>query len=55
MSKLRVGLFGPGAVTVDGRPVKLTPLTMTVLIRLIVADGLPVTVDDLYRDCWAQQ
>jgi DNA-binding SARP family transcriptional activator len=54
MSKLRVGLFGPGAVTVDGRPVKLTPLTMTVLIRLIVADGQPVTVDDLYRDCWAQ-
>jgi hypothetical protein len=25
---------------------------MTVLIRLIIADGLPVTVDELYRDCW---
>jgi DNA-binding SARP family transcriptional activator len=52
MSDLRVRLFGPGAVTVDGQPVKLKPLTMTVLIRLIVADGLPVTVDELYRDCW---
>src|ERR1700689_5432439 len=52
MSNLRVGLFGPGAVTMDGRPVKLKPLTMTVLIRLIVADGTPVGVDELYRDCW---
>jgi hypothetical protein len=25
---------------------------MTVLIRLIVADGEPVTADALYRDCW---
>jgi DNA-binding SARP family transcriptional activator len=52
MSELRVSLFGPGAVTMDGRPVKLKPLTMTVLIRLIVADGTPVGVDELYRDCW---
>jgi DNA-binding SARP family transcriptional activator len=52
MPDLRLGLFGPGAVTVDGQPVKLKPLTMAVLIRLIVADGLPVTVDELYRDCW---
>lgn len=52
MSELRVGLFGPGAVAVDGRPVKLKPLTMTVLIRLILADGAPIAVDELYRDCW---
>ena len=36
----------------DGRPVKLKPLTLAVLIRLIVADGAPVTVDALFRDCW---
>jgi hypothetical protein len=36
----------------DGRPVKLKPLTVAVLIRLIVADGAPVTVDALFRDCW---
>jgi DNA-binding SARP family transcriptional activator len=52
MSALMVRLFGPGAVAVDGRQVKLKPLTMAVLIRLIVADGAPVAVDDLYRDCW---
>jgi DNA-binding SARP family transcriptional activator len=52
MSELRVRLFGPGAVTVDGSPVKLKPLTMTVLIRLIVANGAPVAVDEIYRDCW---
>jgi hypothetical protein len=36
----------------DSRPVKLKPLTVAVLIRLIVADGAPVTVDALFRDCW---
>lgn len=39
-------------VEVDGHPVKLRPLTVAVLIRLIVADGAPVTVDSLFRDCW---
>jgi DNA-binding SARP family transcriptional activator len=52
MHELRVKLFGPASVTVDGRPVKLKPLALTVLIRLIVADGAPVTVDELFRDCW---
>ncbi len=36
----------------NGQPVKLKPLTVAVLIRLIVADGAPVTVDALFRDCW---
>jgi len=52
MSELRARLFGSAAITADGRPVKLKPLTMTVLIRLVVADGAPVGVDELYRDCW---
>jgi DNA-binding SARP family transcriptional activator len=52
MSELRARLFGSGSITVDGRPVKLKPLTMAVLIRLIVAEGTPVAVDELYRDCW---
>ena len=49
---LRVRLFGLAAIEMDGRPVKLKPLTLAVLIRLIVADGAPVTVDALFRDCW---
>jgi DNA-binding SARP family transcriptional activator len=52
MPGLRVRLFGSASVAVDGRPVKLKPLTMTVLIRLIVADSAPVTVKDLFQDCW---
>lgn len=31
---------------------KLKPITVAVLIRLIVANGAPVTVDTLFRDCW---
>ncbi len=49
---LRVRLFGLSAVDVDGQPVKLKPITVAVLIRLIVANGAPVTVDTLFRDCW---
>jgi DNA-binding SARP family transcriptional activator len=52
MPGLQVRLFGPASVTVDGRPAKLKPITMAVLIRLIVAEGAPVTVDELFRDCW---
>jgi DNA-binding SARP family transcriptional activator len=52
MPGLRVRLFGPASVAAHERPAKLKPLTMTVLIRLIVAEGAPVTVDELFRDCW---
>lgn len=52
MPGLRVRLFGPAFVAAHERPAKLKPLTMTVLIRLIVAEGAPVTVDELFRDCW---
>jgi DNA-binding SARP family transcriptional activator len=52
MPELRVRLFGPASLEVRGHPVKLRPLTMAVLIRLIVASGAPVAVDDIFRDCW---
>jgi DNA-binding SARP family transcriptional activator len=52
MVVLRIRLFGPTAVEADGRPVKLKPLSLAVLIRLIVADGASVPVDVLFRDCW---
>lgn len=52
MPGLRVALFGLASVAMDGQPVKLKPLTTTVLLRLIVANSAPVTVDELFRDCW---
>ena len=41
-------------ITVDGQPVKLRPITMAVLIRLLIAEGAPVTVDRIYQDCWIE-
>src|SRR5437868_2082787 len=52
MNGLQVRLLGSASVTLDGQPLKLKPLTLAVLIRLIVADGASVTADQLYRDCW---
>lgn len=52
MFGLRVNLFGPGSVVLHGQPKKLKPITLAVLLRLTVADGAPVSVDELYRDCW---
>ena len=52
MGGLRVKLFGPTAITASGQPVTLQPLASAVLIRLIVAEGTPVSVYELYRDCW---
>lgn len=52
MSNLRMGFFGPASITVDGQPVKLRPITMAVLTRLLIAEGAPVTVDRIYQDCW---
>jgi DNA-binding SARP family transcriptional activator len=52
MADIRVSLMGRTAVEVDGREVRLTPLTTAVLIRLVIAEGRPVTVEELYRDVW---
>ena len=50
MPGLRVRLFGRTAVEANGRPADLTPTTTAVLIRLLVADGAAVTVDEIIRD-----
>jgi DNA-binding SARP family transcriptional activator len=51
---LRVRLFGRSSIEVNGQPVKLTPTAMLVLIRLVIADGGMVTVDELCRDVWSR-
>ncbi|WP_431882403.1 macro domain-containing protein [Micromonospora gifhornensis] len=53
MSRVRIGLLGPTVVEVDGRAVKLTPTTVAVLARLVIANGDLVTVDEIFRDVWA--
>jgi DNA-binding SARP family transcriptional activator len=54
MPGLRVRLFGRTSVEVNGRPAELTPTTTAVLIRLLVAEGAPVTVDEIVRDVWSE-
>ncbi|MFK3980349.1 macro domain-containing protein [Micromonospora sp. NPDC050397] len=39
-------------IEVDGVTHRLTPKAMVVLIRLVVAEGQPVTVEELFRDVW---
>ncbi|MEV7231029.1 macro domain-containing protein [Polymorphospora sp. NPDC051019] len=55
MSRVRIGLLGPTVVEVDGQAVKLTPTTIAVLARLVIANGDLVTVDEIFRDVWPTQ
>lgn len=52
MPRLRVRLFGRAVIEVDDRAVELTPTTTVVFIRLLIAGGVPVTVDEMHRDIW---
>lgn len=52
MPGLRVRLFGSACLEAGGAPDKLKPITAAVLVRLIVADGASVAVDEIYRDAW---
>jgi DNA-binding SARP family transcriptional activator len=52
MPRLRVRLFGRAVIEVDDRAVELTPTSTVVFIRLLIAGGAPVTVDEMHRDIW---
>lgn len=39
MGRVRVGVLGPTTVSVDGATVRLTPLTVRLLLRLVAAGG----------------
>ncbi|MFF7370702.1 macro domain-containing protein [Streptomyces tricolor] len=49
---VRVSVLGPVRLDVNGAPVRLTPLTARLLVRLVAADGEAVTARRLYRDVW---
>jgi Domain of unknown function (DUF6430)/Bacterial transcriptional activator domain len=51
---VRVGVLGPTTVSLDGATVRLTPLTIRLLLRLVAAGGEAVTVSELYRDLWGR-
>ncbi|MDN3249365.1 macro domain-containing protein [Streptomyces sp. ZSW22] len=53
MARIRVSVLGPARLQVDGEPVRLTPLTTRLLVRLVAADGEPVPIRSLHRDVWA--
>src|SRR5579862_2140417 len=52
MLRLRVRLFGRAVIEVNDRAVELTPTTTVVFIRLLIAGGAPVIVDEIHRDVW---
>ncbi|MET7682649.1 macro domain-containing protein [Streptomyces sp. NPDC005423] len=49
---IRVKVLGPVQLEVDGIPVRLTPLTTRLLVRLVAAEGEAVPVRRLRRDVW---
>ncbi|MFD8317481.1 macro domain-containing protein [Kitasatospora purpeofusca] len=55
MTGVRVSVLGPVRVESDGVPVRLTPLTRRLLVRLVAADGEAVPVHRLRRDVWGRQ
>ncbi|WP_432157054.1 macro domain-containing protein [Streptomyces sp. bgisy153] len=47
-----MSVLGPVRLDVNGVPVRLTPLTARLLVRLVAAEGEAVTARRLYRDVW---
>ncbi len=45
-------MLGPVRLDVDGIPIRLTPLTTRLLVRLVAAEGEAVPVRQLRRDVW---
>ncbi|MFJ9634060.1 macro domain-containing protein [Streptomyces sp. NPDC091280] len=50
--RIQVKVLGPVRLDVDGTPVRLTPLTTRLLVRLVAAEGEAVPVRQLRRDVW---
>jgi hypothetical protein len=53
MPRPRVKLLGRAAIEAGGRETGLTPITAAMLIRLVIADGAAVSVNELFQDVWA--
>lgn len=49
---IQVKVLGPIKLEIDGVPVRLTPLTTRLLVRLVAAEGEAVPVRQLRRDVW---
>ena len=52
MPRIQVSVLGPVRLEADGVPVRLTPLTTRLLLRLVAAEGEAVPVRQLHRDVW---
>ncbi|MEV7340671.1 macro domain-containing protein [Streptomyces sp. NPDC093544] len=51
-ARVQVKVLGPVQLEIDGVPVRLTPLTTRLLVRLVAAEGEAVPVRQLRRDVW---
>jgi DNA-binding SARP family transcriptional activator len=52
---IAVDVLGPIRITVSGRPIELRGRTLLVLLRLLIANGAPVTAQGLRRDVWGPE
>ncbi len=52
VGRVRVGVLGVTTVTLDGESIHLTPRTVRLLLRLVVAEGEAVTASQLFLDLW---
>lgn len=52
MTRIQIKVLGPVRLEVDGVPVRLTPLTTRLLVRLVAAEGEAVPVRRLRREVW---
>lgn len=55
MAGIRVSVLGPVQIDVGGNIAKLSPRALRVLMRLVAADGAPVSVKQLRWELWREQ
>jgi DNA-binding SARP family transcriptional activator len=47
-----LAVLGPAKVTLKGKEAHLSPMSLAVLLRLALACGAPVSVEEIFREVW---
>jgi DNA-binding SARP family transcriptional activator len=54
-ARRRITLLGRVVIDIDGAPLALAPSSLQVFVRLILARGGLIRIDELYRDVWVDE